>query len=123
MKELIIVGVVLVALIVLAFVIQHFWTRRVVTLVSEAVTETIKKPAPVGCSRCREIVPAWFLEQLAGESICFKCTAVYPYPKEGQTEDDYTVERQRYMEQQRSLAMGATEQPNSILDEPPKGDT
>jgi len=100
--------------------------RRKPPTATEIAKEVVErqKPAPVGCSRCREIVPPWFLEPLGGELICFKCTAVYPYPKEGQTEDEYTVERQRYMEQQRSLAArGASERPPSILDDPSKDDS
>jgi len=123
MKELWIAGLALVVLIVLAFVIQHFWTRRVVTLVSESVVEATAQ-APRKCSRCTTQVPPWFLESLGGEEICFNCTANYAYPAPGEDEDTYTVKLQKDKEAKRAAAreMGP-DNLRHIFDDPPGGGT
>lgn len=120
MKEIAIVVLVIVFLIVLTFVVDRLWTPRVVKLLSDAVVET-RAQAPKECSRCTAMVPTWFVEQLGGEQICFKCTANYAYPLSGEDEDTYTVKLQKSKEEKLAAACETgPSSPGHIFDEPPR---
>ncbi len=80
------------------------------------------------CGRCHRAVPAWFAEAiLADDLFCFACSEGKPYPRHGQSEDNYVTEWLKAKEERKAadLAAAAAQQPEhrGIYEEPPGDDT
>jgi len=101
--------------------------KEVVIASNEAVM-TAKCSETKECERCRRTVPIWFAESLLPDEVfCFSCSEGKPYPRPGQTEDDYVAEWLEAKEERREtdLAAAAALQPvpRGIVEEPPGDDT